>query len=147
MKTFFVNSVWIVVFFLAVLLPHPLLAVTMSVEYQGQVLLDAEAGEVSYPIHVGALTERVFQSQSVPYEGSELGMSSIFEIEQYLDILSKSEMKAYGWCFSVDGTVPETLTHQTWIDNPKSHVRWFFAHAHYVSGVWLNQCAEDERAL
>lgn len=130
--------------FLFSLLMPTVFALTITVEHpQKGNLVDAEMS-LSVPQSVGAVTLQALNDHGIIYDGSELGFSSIDGLEQRLDILSKSEMKAYGWCFSVDGIVVETLAHQTELTDSQ-HLRWFYAFAHYQAGVWLSQCEEEPK--
>lgn len=117
-------------------------AITIVVEHPTSGILAKDDVAIAAPTNVGVLTMSFLESHAISYDGSELGFISIAGVEQKLDILSKSEMKAYGWCFSVDGVVPETLTHETPITS-QSELRWFYAFAHYDAGVWLSQCEEE----
>jgi hypothetical protein len=95
------------------------------------------------PISVGAASESLFKSNSIPYQGSVAGFSKIFDLAQEVEVLSDTELKAYGWCFSVDGEVPETMTDKTFLINQKSILIWFYAYAHYKNGQWVAQCVPD----
>ncbi|MCJ8276242.1 MAG: hypothetical protein HRT44_02960 [Bdellovibrionales bacterium] len=119
-------------------------ALTVQVEnLEGDVLFEKEI-ILELPMHVGDISIQTFEKFEVPYDGSILGISEIFEIGQELDIISNSEMKAYGWCFSVDGVSPETLTHETVIEDQESTLKWYYAYAHYVSGEWVGQCLTQD---
>ena len=92
---------------------------------------------------VGAWSVLTLESNQIPFEGSDLGLNSIFETpmgEDALEILSRKEMRAYGWCYAVDGLVPEKLANQVFIDGNTQSVKWFFAFAHYLEGEWISQC-------
>lgn len=117
-------------------------ALTVVVEHPEKGVISSNTLLLTEPSNVGVVSLAYFSDHSIEYDGSELGFRAIAGVEQRLDILSKSEMKAYGWCFSVDGVIPETLTHETVLTND-STLRWFFAFAHYQAGVWLSQCEEE----
>lgn len=117
-------------------------ALTFTIDHPQKGLLAQGEVLLSEPSNVGVVTMSFLEARGIAYDGSELGFSSIDGLEQRLDILSKSEMKAYGWCFSVNGEVVETLAHQTELD-ASSEVRWFYAFAHYQEGVWISQCEEE----
>lgn len=117
-------------------------ALTVTVEHPQKGVLAQGEIQLSVPSNVGLVTMDFLNTNGIAFDGSELGFSSIDGLEQRLDILSKSEMKAYGWCFSVDGEVVETLAHQTELKE-QSHLRWFYAFAHYQAGVWTSQCEEE----
>lgn len=118
------------------------LALTITVEHPTDGVIAQDEVVIVEPTNVGRVTMDYLTSKNIVFDGSELGFMSIAGVEQRLDILSKSEMKAYGWCFSVDGVIPETLTHETELKTTSS-LRWFYAFAHYQAGVWLSQCEEE----
>lgn len=118
------------------------LAVTVTVEHPVDGVIAMDEIAITEPTSVGLLTMDYLTQKNIVFDGSELGFMSIAGLEQRLDILSKSEMKAYGWCYSVDGQIPETLAHETMLTSDSS-LRWFYAFAHYQSGVWLSQCEEE----
>lgn len=60
--------------------------------------------------------------------------------EQALEIISRREMRSYGWCYAVDGIVPEAYPRDFSLDETHKRVEWFFGYAFYDSGEWLSQC-------
>jgi hypothetical protein len=91
--------------------------------------------------NVGQATVDVFNRFHVPYEGSAQGISKIFGIEGRVDVIVQGqEMKSYGWCFSIDGSVPETMSDETPVTDPNSKIEWFYAYAHFLNGEWVSQC-------
>ena len=64
---------------------------------------------------------------------------STSKIKMLLEILSEREMKAYGWCYSINGEVPEAFPDEVAL-GPQDKVVWFFAYAHYLAGEWISQC-------
>jgi hypothetical protein len=116
-------------------------AATFEVVNKENVLL-SDTVTVQLPVSVGELSVRVFDTHSTPYKGGVYGFTEIYGFGQDIEVISDVEMKAYGWCFSVDGLVPETMADATPIVNQNSHVRWFYAYAHYTNGEWVAQCAE-----
>ncbi len=130
MLSFLLNMFLPTAFALSVIVEHP----DKGIIVDEQISLNAAST-------VGQVTLDVLTAKAIAFDGSELGFSSIDGLEQRLDILSKTEMKAYGWCYSVDGEVVETLAHQTQLDD-SSQLRWFYAFAHYQAGVWVSQCEE-----
>ena len=96
--------------------------------------------EVLSSTTVGDLSVEVFEQFKVPFDGNAIGMHSIMGIEPRVDIISKKEMKAYGWCFEVDGIAAETLPHETPISAANKSLVWYYAYAHYLAGEWIAQC-------
>lgn len=92
------------------------------------------------PQSVGQITVDLLKEKKVPFEGGVYGISNMFELGQDVEVISDNEMLAYGWCFELDGVVPETMADQTLVLSPTSRLIWFYAYAHYKNGQWIAQC-------
>lgn len=91
---------------------------------------------------VSAFTLSLFQEFSIPFLGAEAGLNSIYNTPTGMDaleVLSDSQMRAYGWCYTVNGELPENLMNQEVITD-ESEVRWFFGFSFYDAGVWTSYC-------
>jgi hypothetical protein len=97
-----------------------------------------------FPTNVGNLSIEAFDAGGVPYEGGASGVSKIFDMGQDIEIISDWEMKAYGWCFSIDGLVPDTMADTTPVTNQESIIQWFYAYAHYDRDNWIAQCVAHD---
>ncbi len=114
--------------------------VTVEVTGEQGELLFTEDVDVKMPANVGEISVDVFEEFGVSYEGSVEGIIELFDVPQKSEIVSTSELKAYGWCFSIDGLIPETLTHETTVQNKNAKIKWFYGYAHYLAGEWIDQC-------
>ncbi len=93
--------------------------------------------------NVGELTVATLAKLGVPYEGSQEGLASAFNTptgKGALEIVSNIEMRAYGWCYSVDGVAPEVYPHEIPITPETKSVVWHFGFARYYKGEWITQC-------
>ena len=75
--------------------------------------------------------------------GSEEGLSSVFSTpvgKDAIEIISEDEMRAYGWCFSVDGIAPEVFPHEIRITPQTRSIVWHFGFARFYKGEWFTQC-------
>jgi hypothetical protein len=93
--------------------------------------------------NVGELTIETLKKFNIPYEGSYEGLSSAFETptaDAALEVISADEMRAYGWCFSVNGIAPEVYPHQVPVTEVTKTVVWHFGYARYLRGKWITQC-------
>lgn len=108
----------------------------------GEVYFSQEV-EASLPKSVGAISVKVFNEYAIPFVGAERGVNELYGFGNELEIISKSEMKAYGWCYSVDGLISEEMADSTFVTNQDSSILWFYAYAHYDKGVWTSQCQRD----
>ena len=122
------------------LLPLQAKAITMEIfDKSGQKLFNVQSPQ-DIPASLGKITIDIFENMEVPYQGSDLGISEIYGIGSSLEMISNTEMKAYGWCFAIDGHTPETLTHETEIKDQNTYIEWYYAYAHYKDGKWIGQC-------
>jgi hypothetical protein len=97
-------------------------------------------------LSVGELTIKMLDDYQVPYQGTEQGFNSILNSPTGLDamvIISDSEMKTYGWCFEINGEIPEVYPNEVFINSISDNVLWFWGFAHYKNGEWIVQCAKD----
>jgi hypothetical protein len=93
--------------------------------------------------NVGHLSAEILTANVADFIGSELGVNTMFGTpvgEGALEIISRLEMRSYGWCYSVDGEIPELYPSQYLIDSSTKSVEWFFGFEFYDSGLWKSQC-------
>jgi len=94
---------------------------------------------------VSDYTLHAFQKSSIDFKGDEIAITSILNTQTGLDayeVISDNEMKAYGWCFEVDGKQPNLFMNQIKIDpTQNSHINWFYGYAHYLNGEWITYCS------
>lgn len=79
----------------------------------------------------------------ISYQGNEAGLNSAFGSPiglEALEVISEREMRSYGWCFAIDGIIPEVYPDQLLLSNVKSEIKWFFGFAHFLDGQWISQC-------
>jgi hypothetical protein len=118
-------------------------AVTFEVRGKKQDLLFQTNSSTAVPVKLGQLTVNILDVGQIPYVGNSSGILKIFQLEQDVVVVSDTEMKAYGWCFSIDGLTPETMADQTEITDLNSKIIWCWAYAHYENGQWTGQCVKD----
>lgn len=92
---------------------------------------------------IGKITVEVLEQSKLPFVGSEGGISSIQGTpvsEKSLEIVSDKEMRAYGWCYLVDGFKPSLMPDQLKVSQADSQIVWFFGYAQYLNGQWVTMC-------
>jgi len=97
-------------------------------------------------MNVGEVSLMVLDAHQIPYQGVSAGFNQIFGSAIGLDameVISDNEMMAYGWCFEVDGVVPEVLADKVLVKNGTKMIRWFYGYAHYLNGEWVAQCLKS----
>lgn len=91
---------------------------------------------------VGDITIAFLKNSSIPFEGTERGINSIFNSPtgvDALEVISDNEMLAYGWCYSLNGFEPASFPHQIQVVQG-DEVVWWFGYAHFKNGEWKSQC-------
>ncbi len=93
--------------------------------------------------NVGRISMDIFDFYKIPYVGTEYGMTSISNSPVGLDsmeVISDTKMRAYGWCFSINGVIPDVLASKAYVSAQNDVITWFYAYSTYDQGVWLDYC-------
>jgi hypothetical protein len=102
---------------------------------------------VSKAATLGDLTVEVFQKHQIPFEGDRSSIRSIQNSpvgDEALEILSDRQMRAYGWCVTVNGEEPGEMPDQVVLSRD-SKIVWFYAYSLYDSGSWKTMCSPSYR--
>jgi hypothetical protein len=102
--------------------------------------LPSSVGSVTLSFLKQAKDEGVIQS----YTAYEYGVVSIDEASNDVEVVSDTELRAWGWCFELNGTLPETMPDHALIHSPEDKLTWFYGYAHYREGKWIGQCLKLE---
>jgi hypothetical protein len=135
---------------LACILSTPVLAARLAVEdpCAGADWLKTErVGDAGRS--VGVVTVSGLQLAGIPFVGTEAGISSIRGTvtgDAAVEVISDTEMRAYGWCFSIDGVEPDAMPDQVPVPDDQSEIRWYFGFAHYRDGAWISYCTPTRQA-
>jgi hypothetical protein len=93
---------------------------------------------------LGSLTDRILSEaarrEGLDYEGNDGGVIRIAGLGNAISVISDTEMKAYGWCFRLNGEVPELMANEVTDLGETDVVEWYYAYAHYRGGEWIAQC-------
>jgi len=93
--------------------------------------------------NAGKISMDIFDFNKIPYIGTQDGMNSIFATptgRDAMEIISNTKMRAYGWCYSINGKLPNLLPSQSFLKKQSDHLIWFYAFSTYDNGIWLNYC-------
>lgn len=97
---------------------------------------------------IGKISVDIFEANKIPYIGSEEGMAMIANSPIGLDameVLSDTKMRAHGWCFSVNGVVPDVLASKSYLAKQDDYISWFYAYSTYDRGVWTDYCVPTSK--
>lgn len=92
---------------------------------------------------IGSFTVRFLAQNKIPYAGSDAGMSSIFNTpvgDEALEVISDTKMRAYGWCFNLNGINPDKMPDVVFFTSNNDQLTWYYAFSTYDSGKWVDYC-------
>ena len=93
-------------------------------------------------ITAGAATIVLLNRSQIEYVGSDAGINSIAETpvgRGAIEVVSDTHLRAYGWCYEVDGFQPAAMPDQIVLKGDEV-IRWFFAYSSYRDGQWMDYC-------
>lgn len=97
------------------------------------------------PLFVGTLTLQVLQEEQIPYQGDERSIVSIVNTPTgmgSMEVLDDQRMRAYGWCYEVNGIQPDVYMDSFYFKDNKDHLKWFYGYSLYESGEWKEYCTK-----
>jgi hypothetical protein len=97
-------------------------------------------------MNVGDTTLKVLDDHAIPYQGTASGLNQVFNTPiglEAMEVVSDNEMYAYGWCFEIDGVIPEVLADKVSVKPTTKLITWFYGHAHFLNGEWISQCEKS----
>ena len=90
----------------------------------------------------GDITVELLEKSGTEYIGSVGGINSVIGTPtgtEAIEVVSNTHMRAYGWCYEIDGFQPAAMPDQIELKGTEQ-VRWFFAYSTYKAGVWMDYC-------
>lgn len=99
--------------------------------------------------NVGELSLDVLEANSIQNLSSQFGISQLMNSPIGIDameVLSDTVMRSHGWCYSVDGEVPELLMNEFELTGEEKVITWFMGYSTYVGNMqtgeatWEGQC-------
>lgn len=96
---------------------------------------------------VGDISIQALQDNNIPFQGISQGINSILNTPtglEALDVVSDTEMFAYGWCYSINGYEPDKFPNEVYVQET-DHILWWFGFARYKDGQWISQCKPSSK--
>ncbi len=90
--------------------------------------------------NVGELTVGTLTKWNIPFQGTSEGLASVFEVGNLMENVSSTEMRAHGWCYSVDGEAPEVYANEIPVTPETKSIVWHYGFARFKDGQWVTQC-------
>jgi len=98
--------------------------------------------EVTAGASVGEMTIATLKKSQISFVGNVAGINSIMGTpigDGAKEVISDTHMRAYGWCYEVDGFRPATMPDKIILKGTEN-IRWFFAYSNYQDGTWRDYC-------
>lgn len=92
---------------------------------------------------VGQVSVSLFDQHKIPYIGVAEGFNSIWNTPIGLDaleVVSDRLMRAYGWCYMVNGQAYDQMPDQVFLKSQSDELTWFFAYATNENNLWKDYC-------
>lgn len=121
-------------------------AVEMSVvgpcEPTPQLVVNVDLDE-NQSITLGDLTVTVLNENRIPFKGDRSGIAQIKDSpigQDAIEIISSTQMRAYGWCVHIDQNEPAQMPNEVLINAKVRKIIWFYAYSLYDNGAWKDYC-------
>ncbi|MNT10524.1 hypothetical protein D3C72_1453590 [compost metagenome] len=93
---------------------------------------------------MGALGIEIFDMNKIPYVGAAEGINSLLNSPTGMDsieVVSDTEMRVYGWCYTVNGKQPKEMPHEIKFKSQDDKLIWFYAYSTNKENKWTDYCS------
>lgn len=141
--------------------PIAFLSLTLALSFSAQAITfdvvgpcsekPVYSGEMAVPdlkASVGKVSVDAFVQNNIPFDGSEVGFSSILGTPvgwDSIEVLSDKKMRAHGWCYTVDNIAPDVLPGDYFFATDNAKLVWFYGYSTYDNGQWVDYCVPSWR--
>lgn len=131
--------------FFFILLFAPSFAQTISVKApcSNDILWRQDLSEL--PQNLGKATIATLTASGLQYQGTEQGINQINHSPiglAAMEIISANQMYSYGWCYQINGVIPEVYPQEIELSS-QDEVVWFYGFARLENGQWISQCEDS----
>lgn len=94
-------------------------------------------------LSIGKVTIDYFDEYKINFQGSEQGISQILNTpigDKALVILDDENLLAFGWCYTINGVVPNKYADKIIYSSKINSITWFYGYSRNRKNKWLNMC-------
>ncbi len=109
----------------------------------GKTLIKEEVKKKYENYSVGDLTIEVLDEHMIKYKGSEKSMIQIFGSpigDKAFKIVDDETLLAFGWCYSIDGVIPDKYPDEVLVSKKIKKIRWFYGSSKNYKNKWVDMC-------
>jgi hypothetical protein len=103
-----------------------------------------EEVDIFAPAKMNEVVNFFFPNFGIPYLATESSMLHIFHTpygDEAMEMVNSNHFRFYGWCYSVDGVIPDVTMDQFTVDPYYvHHIRWFYGFVELINGQWGEYC-------
>jgi len=139
--------------FIKLLLPlttvfNSTLSIAASIYFQGPcrqqpfLKMNVPSKHVIQKASIGHITIDILEKKNIEFLGSIKGLASVDNTpigHEAIEVISPNYLRAYGWCYEVNGFQPAKMPDQI-IIKKNDVIRWFFAFSSFKDGEWIDYC-------
>ncbi len=133
-----------------IIVSHPAAGVSFQVQSLCSEAFTVESDHnASTNDTVGSITVKAHDESGVPYKGGAEGIASIGDSpsgDKAMEVISSTHMRAYGWCFSINGVEPAAMPDKVSITSNDDVIHWYYGFAEYKDGAWITYCTPTHQA-
>ncbi len=66
--------------------------------------------------------------------------------EKSVEVIGPTKMRAYGWCYSINGLIPDEMPDQILLSSNDS-IKWFLSFSTFENNQWIDYCVPVTSSL
>ena len=115
---------------------------SQAIQFEIRGTKDLGTGSVVADLNknVGFHSVEILKALGLRFSGDETGILSIENLEQKHEIIDEKTVYFYGWCFSIDGIMPDKMANEVFFESQNQKLVWFYGYAIYFNGQWTEYC-------
>ena len=86
------------------------------------------------------------QVSNFTYTGDASYISSMNGLTQKTETLPNGDIKASGWCFTLNGVLPDMAASQIKITAESDEIVWYYGYMLRAAGEWQKNCIAEDQA-
>ncbi len=120
-------------------------AQTISLKHpcNGKTILKNKISSNYLGLSLGKVTVDFLDENKIKFNGSEQGISAISNSPRGDDaivVIDDENLLAFGWCYSVNGVVPDKYADKIPFTSEIINLVWFYGSSRNKKNKWVNMC-------
>ncbi len=94
-------------------------------------------------LSLGKVTLDFLDENKIIFKGSEQGIAQILDTplgDKAIVVVNDENLLAFGWCYLVNGVVPDKYADKIIFSSKVKNVIWFYGYSRNEKNKWVNMC-------